>query len=386
MATKYPDSIGAWVAEMAYGTADPIREAVSREVRFDTLGYNDPGSVGRARESLTSWLGNSYGWRVDPAAIGFVSDVVSGFQAVVRHFLPPGAPVVVPTPAYAPFLTVPEQFGHPVLRVPGIDGPSGHRMDLAGIDRALAAGGRLVVLCHPHNPTGRAFTREELSALAGIVDSHQARVFSDEIHAPLNLAGRPHVPYASLDERTAGHTITATSASKAWNISGLKCAQLVFSAEQDAQLWSGVADFYIRSVSRLGVAALCAAYEEQGSLDWLVATLGRLRENSRTVAEAVAADMPGVRCTPPESTYLAWLDCRSLGVTDVAAYFREHAGVALCDGEEFGSPGFARLNFALPPDQLERALAAMAGAVADRRRLPPPAHVESAERTGVGQQ
>lgn len=368
LSAKYPGKIGAWVAEMAYDIAAPIHEAILCETNEGTLGYNDPISIAQGRNSVSAWLLRSYGWDVEPTSVGFVSDVVSGFAAVLRHFVPAGSPVVVPTPAYGPFLTVPELFGHPVIRVPMCEGPFGPAMDIGGIERALHAGARLVVLCNPHNPTGRSYRRAELAALADVVQAHQARVFSDEVHAPLNLSGRPHLPYAALDARTAGHTITATSASKTWNISGLKCAQLLFSAAHDAETWQGVASHYVRSVSRLGVAALRAAYEEPESQEWLSATLERLRRNSESVVRRVNSEMPGISCRPAESTYLAWLDCTRLGVADPARLFHEHAGVALCDGEEFGSPGYVRLNFALPEARLERALDAMAEAVATEQR------------------
>ncbi|MGW7377995.1 MalY/PatB family protein [Streptomyces sp. NPDC054794] len=356
---KYPGTIGAWVAEMAFGVAEPLRHMLGEQSASGTLGYNDPHSLGLARESLTAWMDCAYGWSITPDTIAFVSDIVSGFGAVIRHFMQPGQAVVVPTPAYTPFLTVPRFFGHPVIEVPGILDEHGHRMDLAGIDEALARGGSLVVLCSPHNPTGRLYSRAELAELACIVDAHGARVFSDEVHAPLNLSDRPHLAYASLSERTAAHTITATSASKAWNISGLKCAQLIFTSETDAKTWSTVSDYYIRSVSRLGVAALPIACEHPDAQAWLADTLAQLRANNSYLADAVDTRMPGVTYAPAESTYLAWLDCRGLPVNEPAAFFRERARVALYEGAEFGTPGFVRLNFALPAERLARAVDAM---------------------------
>ncbi|MEU9147276.1 aminotransferase class I/II-fold pyridoxal phosphate-dependent enzyme [Streptomyces sp. NPDC048349] len=368
LATKYPGAIGAWVAEMALGVSEPIQEALLRETRNGTLGYNDPTSIQLGREAVVRRMADCYGLDVAPEAVGFVSDVVSGFAAVLRHYLPAGEAVVVPTPAYTPFLTTPQQFGYPVVEVPGTYGPSGHHMDLEGIDRALARGARLIVLCNPHNPTGRSFTHEELAALAKVVESHGARVFSDEIHAPLALTSRRHVPYACVSEAAANHSITATSASKAWNIAGLKCAQLIFTSASDAALWNTVADFYVRSVSRLGVAALIAAYEDQSASEWLAKTLLRLRSNNAMVADAVAGSMPGVDYRPAESTYLAWLDCTRLGVDTPAALLRERAAVAMCEGAEFAGPGYVRLNFALPEPVLNQALTAMGRVVREVMR------------------
>ncbi|GGT16036.1 MalY/PatB family protein [Streptomyces purpureus] len=359
LSAKYPSAIGAWVAEMAYAVARPIHTALEREMGAGTLGYNDPVSIGRARESVVRRMGDTYGWTVRPESIGFVSDIVTGFGAVLRHFLPQASTIVVPTPAYTPFLTVPRLFGHQVAEVPGLIGETGHRMDLAGIEAALSRGARMVVLCNPHNPTGRVFSAEELSDLVALVDAYGARVFSDEVHAPLTLTDAPHLPYAGLGEIAAGHTITATSASKGWNTAGLKCAQLIFSAPADLRLWQGIADFYLRSVSRLGVAALCAAYDEPESQQWLTTVRDRLARNNALVGETLAERLPQVLPYPAEATYLAWLDCRRLGVDEPAAFFREHAGLAMSDGTEFSAPGHLRLNFALPEGVLHRALSAL---------------------------
>ncbi|MER6047740.1 aminotransferase class I/II-fold pyridoxal phosphate-dependent enzyme (plasmid) [Streptomyces sp. BHT-5-2] len=359
LSAKYPRAIGAWVAEMAYGVARPIHSALTRELNVETLGYNDPISIGLARESIVRWMDRAYGWHVRSESIGFVSDIVTGFGAVLRHYLAPASTVIVPTPAYAPLLTVPILFGHRVVEVPSLVDSNGYHMDMAGIDRALSQGGRMVVLCNPHNPTGRIFTAEELGQLARLVDSHGARVFSDEVHAPLTLVETPHLPYANLSETAASHAITATSASKGWNISGLKCAQLIFSASEDMATWQRVADFYIRSVSRLGVSALRAAYDDPASHAWLSAVREQLTRNNALVAKTIAEHIPGMVSFPSEATYLAWLDCRQLGLVDPAAFFRERVGLAMSEGSEFSAPGHIRLNFALPERLLRNALSAL---------------------------
>ncbi|OKJ95173.1 hypothetical protein AMK26_31860 [Streptomyces sp. CB03234] len=359
LAAKYPGAIGAWVAEMSYGVARPIHDALKREMGAETLGYNDPVSIGLARESIVRWMKNGYDWSVPENSIGFVSDVVTGYGAVLQHFLPAGSDVIVPTPAYAPLLTVPSLFGHRVVQVPSRTGDTGHHMDLEGIERALERGARLVVLCNPNNPTGRVYTAGELGRLARLVDRHGARVFSDEVHAPLTLAPVPHIPYATISAAAASHTITATSASKGWNIAGLKCAQLIFSAPEDAERWQQVADFFVRSVSRLGVAALRAAYDHPESHAWLASVRARLVRNNALVADTVARHLPEVRHFPAEATYLAWLDWRGLGPDEPAAFFRDRVGLAMSEGSEFAAPGHLRLNFALPEDLLRTALSAL---------------------------
>ncbi|WP_326621702.1 aminotransferase class I/II-fold pyridoxal phosphate-dependent enzyme (plasmid) [Streptomyces anulatus] len=359
LTAKYPGAIGAWVAEMSIGAARPIHDALTREMGAETLGYNDPVSIGLARESIVHWMKNAYDWSIPHDSIGFVSDIVTGFGAVLRHFVPAGSEVIVPTPAYAPLLTTPALFGHRVVQVPSRTDDTGHQMDFDGIERALDQGARLVVLCNPHNPTGRVFTAEELGRLARLVDHHGARVFSDEVHAPLTLAPVPHIPYAKISTAAASHTITATSASKGWNISGLKCAQLIFSAPEDAERWQHVADFFVRSVSRLGVSALSAAYDHPESHAWLATVRAQLVRNNALVVDTVADQLPEVRHFPAEATYLAWLDCRGLGLDEPAAFFRDRVGLAMSEGSEFSAPGHLRLNFALPEDLLRKALSAL---------------------------
>jgi cystathionine beta-lyase len=265
-----------------------------------------------------------------------------------------------------PFLTVPPTLGRQVIEVPmALDGHR-HVYDLDALDAAFRAGGNLLVLCNPHNPIGRVLTREEMEAVAEVVERHCGRVFSDEIHAPLVYDGQQHVPYASLSDVTATHTVTAVSASKAWNLPGLKCAQLVLSNEADAAHWQEVGLMAEHGASNPGVVAAIAAYEEGGP--WLDEVLSYLDSNRRRLGELLAERLPEIGYTPPEGTYLAWLDCRALDLDDPAAFFLEHAGVAMTDGRACGAvgAGFARYTFATPRPVLEQTVDRMAQAL--RRR------------------
>jgi cystathionine beta-lyase len=236
--------------------------------------------------------------------------------------------------------------------------------DLAGIARAFDRGARLLVHVNPHNPLGRVFSAEEQLALADVVEQAGARVFSDEIHAPLVHPGTVHRPYASLSETTAGHTVTATSASKAWNLPGLKAAQLLLSNDDDAAHWERVGSLYTHGASTPGVLASTAAYDRGGA--WLDGVLAYLDGNRRLLGELLADRLPDVRWIPPEGTYLAWLDCRALGLpTSAGQFFLERAGIALVDGPECGAPGagHVRLNFATPRPVLTTIVDRMADAV-----------------------
>jgi cystathionine beta-lyase len=259
---------------------------------------------------------------------------------------------------------VPPALGREVLQVPMADAGGRPAYDLDALDAAFAAGGRLLVLCNPHNPVGRVLERAELLAIAEVVERHGGRVFADEIHAPLVFPGARHVPYASLSDVTAGHTITATSASKAWNLPGLKCAQVILSNDADRETWQRVGQLAEHGAANLGVVAATAAYAEGGP--WLAEVLAYLDANRALLASLVGELLPGVRHRPPEGTYLGWLDFRDLDLpADPAPYLLENAGVALVDGALCGAAGrgFARLNFATPRPILTEVVRRIAAAL-----------------------
>jgi cystathionine beta-lyase len=234
-------------------------------------------------------------------------------------------------------------------------------LDLDGIDRALARGGGLLLLTTPHNPTGRVFDDDELAAVTEVVARHGARVFSDEIHAPLTFAGRKHRPYAWSSPTAADHTVTATSASKAWNLPGLKCGQVILSNDADAARWTATGYLAEHSTSTPGVLATTAAYRD--ARPWLDDVLDYLAVNRALVAEA---DLPGIRVTVPEGTYLAWFDARDLGLDEApAAFLQREAGVVLTDGLACGEAGRGgmRLNIAMARPVLAEALERIAEAL-----------------------
>jgi cystathionine beta-lyase len=358
------DVIGAFVAETDFGTAPAVTAALHAAVDRAVFGYLPPGLARELAEACAAWQSSAYGWEVPPERIHPLADVIHGLEVAIEHFSVPGSAVVLPTPAYMPFFEVPLRLGREIIEVPClVDGDGRYRMDLDAIGAALADRGNLLILCNPHNPVGRVYERDELLALADVVEAHGGRVFADEIHAPLVYAPARHVPYASVSPVTAGHTITATSASKAWNLPGLKCAQLIISNDRDAELWEPHAATASHLASNLGVVANIAAFRE--GRPWLEEILAYLDGNRRRLAELIAEHLPAVRYRPPDGTYLAWLDCRSLGLDPSPCdVFLEQAGVALVDGARCGSPGHVRLNFATPRPILEEIVTRMANVVA----------------------
>ncbi|MFD1713144.1 MalY/PatB family protein [Amnibacterium flavum] len=356
-------TIGAWVAEMDFGTAPVVRRALHDAVDRGDLGYLAPATSARMSEAVADWYRVEYGWDLHPRHVHPVSDVMAAFNVAVSRYSAAGSAVIVPTPAYMPFLTFIPAIGREVIEVPGIVEDGRWRHDLEAVDAAFAAGAETLVLCNPHNPTGTALTRDELEAISEVVEAHGGRVFADEIHAALRYDGR-HIPYASLSPATASHTITATSASKAWNLPGLKAAQLITSNDEDEAAYADFGFSVVHGASTPGVIAATVAFSE--GRDWLLDTVGYLDGNRRELERLLAEHLPEIGYTPPDATYIAWLDCRRLGITGSPAdFFREHAGVALTDGALCGRgyEGFVRLVFAMPRPILRDAVSRMGEAV-----------------------
>jgi cysteine-S-conjugate beta-lyase len=358
------ESLGAFIAEMDFGTAPPILQALHAEVDTMTFGYLPPALSAAMAEACAAWQRNRFGWDVAATDVHPLPDVIKGFEVAIQHFSKPGSPIILPTPAYMPFLIVPGTLGRQIIEVPMMRDAGRYVMDLDALDAAYRAGGDLLVLTNPHNPLGRVFTPHELHAICAVVDRHGGRVFSDEVHSPLTYPGHSHVPYASLSDTAAGHTITATSASKAWNLPGLKCAQLIVSNEADARRLADAGPFATHGASNLGVVANTAAFTSGGP--WLEYVLGYLDQNRHALAALLNEHLPGASFDIPEGTYLAWLDLRELGLGDnPAAVIHERTGIVLVDGPACGSPGrgHARINFATPRPILERLVLGMAQAI-----------------------
>jgi cysteine-S-conjugate beta-lyase len=254
------------------------------------------------------------------------------------------------------------------VEVPLLGADAQRRLPLEGIAAAFAGGARALLLCNPHNPTGYVARRDELLAVAEIVAEHDGFVLSDEIHAPLTLAGATHVPFCSLPEAASGRAITLTSASKGWNLAGLKCGLAVARSERMRQALAALPVDLPDRVGHLGVLATEAAFRT--GEPWLDDVLAYLGETRRRLPGLLADRLPGVRHEPAQATYLAWLDCRGLGLgADPAARFLTHGRVALAAGLEFGAQGrgFARLNLGTSHALVEQAVDRVARAVAAAR-------------------
>ena len=343
----YPESLPGWVAEMDFGCAPPIVQALHEAVETQNFGYLPPSVRSAAVTSAADWLRRSTGWDVPVESVRPLPDVLSAYELVFRHFLAEGAAVIVPTPSYAPFLSMPRAAGVPVIELPLRRQGARWVIDPDELDAAFRSGGGLLVLCDPHNPTGTVSTVDELHQIAAVVDRNGGRVFADAIHAPIVFPGAVHTPYAATGEVAASHAISAYSATKGWNLAGLKAAQAIVSNPADMPLWQRVAGHAEVGASTFGLIASTAAYSAGGR--WLASVVDYLDSTRRFVASRFAEELPSASVTIPESTYFTWIDLRGADRgSGTVEWMRADAGVFLTDGATAGAgfEGWVRLNFA----------------------------------------
>jgi cystathionine beta-lyase len=356
---------GAFVAEMDFGTSPAVKAELNKIVNEGFFGYTPDFVIEDMQQSCAAWYSNRYGWDVPSEWVRPIPDVITGFMSAMEHYRKPGTTkIVVPTPAYMPFVSLPKMLDLEVVQVPMVIADGRWAMDLDAIDAALADGGGMLIFCNPHNPIGRVWERDEMLALSQVVEKQGVKVFSDEIHGPLVYPGNTHVPYASISEAAANHTITSTSASKAWNLAGLKAAQMIFSNEADFTAWKEKHSWAEHGASTFGIAANASAYRVGG--EWLDEVIAYLDGNRTRLAELLAEHLPEVKYIVPEGTYLAWLDFRDTGIgEDVDVFFREHAQVAITNGASCGEVGkrHVRFNFAMSRPMMEETIQKMAAAV-----------------------
>ncbi len=362
---SYPeDVLPVWVADMDFPLAEPLQELLRHTLEHSDTGY--PMSVTRdglprifAERAAECW-----GWQVSPNRIELITDVVQGLYVALHVLTEPGEAAVIQTPIYPPFLSCVEQVGRRMIVNELRRGDARYEIDFDALRAAIDDGTRMLMLCNPHNPTGRVFTRVELEGLAEVALERDQIIVSDEIHADLVLTGREHLPIASLGPEVEARTITLTSATKAFNIAGLRCALAAFGSA-DLQRGFNALPRYIRGgLGSLGLAATEIAWTR--CQDWLDEVIATLEENRSLVTELVSRLLPGVRHLPSEGTYLAWLDCRDLELPDGPyRFFLEHGRVALSDGARFGpgGDGFVRLNFATSREIVTEAVERMAKAI-----------------------
>ena len=357
----YPqDVIPAWIAEMDVELAPPIAEALHAAVSRSDTGYRWAGDLPAA---LAGFALARWGWHVDPEQVVVVPDVVTGICEAMDALTLPGESVVINPPVYPPFFSSVRRVNRVIVEVPLIEEPdSGYHLDIDGLEAAFARPEVTgYVLCSPHNPTGTLPSRDELERIAHAAAANGVAVIADEIHAPLTHPQAEFVPYLTVADPDVP-AVSVVSTSKAWNLAGLKCAQLVAgSTAVTALLAERIPIEVTYGTGHLGVLASTAAYRE--GIDWLDETVGQLAARAAELASLLGRLLPEIGYRPPPASYLAWLDCRALNLgDDPSEAFLERAKVALSPGPSFGEQGagFARLNFGTSPEILHAIVERMA--------------------------
>jgi cystathionine beta-lyase len=351
---KGKEIIPLWVADMDFRVSPAILSALQAHVDHGVFGYTlVPDEL---VDVIVRRLATQYTWKIEDDWIVWLPGLVTGINVACRAVGDTGDEVLTTVPIYPPFLTAPGNSSRELITVPLIEKTGGWEFDFDLLERAITPRTRMLLLCSPHNPTGRVFTRDELATLADICERNDLVICSDEIHCELVLdKDRDHIPTAALSPEVEQRTITLMAPSKTFNIPGLGCSFAVISDEQLRRQFLQAMKGIVPHVNALGYTAALAAYRD--SRDWHLAMLDYLRENRDSVERFIEA-MPGLSMHHVEATYLAWIDTRETGMENPVTIFEE-AGVGLSDGKPFGAEGFVRLNFGCSRPVLEEALERM---------------------------
>ncbi len=371
----YPqDVLPLWVADMDFSAPQPILKALQCTLEHGILGYEFPSR--ELCETVAARMQTLYGWQVSPEAVVATPGVVSGFTAAAHALCQAGQGILVQPPVYPPFLKIHESGGWTSQQAPLVLETKGstlvYRLDMDVFQQSLhSAGARtgMFLLCNPHNPTGQAYTRNELERLADICLKKDVPICSDEIHSELLLAGTKHLPIAALAPEIADRTITLIAPSKTFNIPGLFCGFAIIPNKDLLERYKKALEHLAMHVNSLGLVAAQAAFS--GDCDgWLAALNAYLTGNRDFLVKSIQNKFPGIRTTVPQATYLAWLDCSDLVKSGQISgtpheFFLKQAKVALNEGNDFGTggEGFVRLNFGCPRVTLDGALGRMKSAL-----------------------
>jgi len=345
------DVLPMWVADMDFPAAPPIVAAIQQRLQHPVFGYCSARP--ELREQIVADMQAKYGWTIGVDDIVFLPGVEPGFNMAIKSLLRPGQTLAIQTPIYRPILMAPRHWELTQVNL---------RTDIPVLEQSGLLGlADLLLLCNPHNPTGKVYTRDELIALAQQMDDRP--IISDEIHCDLIYDGRKHIPIASLDASIAQRTITLMSAAKTFNIPGLKTAFAIVPNADLRARFNGSRLGMVDSVNTLGLEATLAAFRD--AQDWRDEVVRYLQGNRDALAKAVTEQLPGVAMQLPEATYLGWLDCAALGLENPVEHFLSHAKVALSAGSDFGAnySQYVRFNFGCSRVLVDEAISRMAGSL-----------------------
>lgn len=359
------DVLPMWLADMDFKSPEPVTEALRSRVEHGIFGYGCPPEG--LHTAIRQHLQDFQSWTVELEEIDFVCGVVTGFAHAIYSLTEPGDRILIQTPVYPPILKAPDASGRQCVHNPLIRNQDGkYEIDFDDFERKAASGIKLFILCNPHNPVGRVFTREELTKMAEICLRNNIWICSDEIHSDLIFSDHQHVPIASLSPEVSARTVTYFAPSKTYNIAGLSTSVVVAQNPDMKKQLCETLPMLLGHPNILGLHAALAAYQD--GREWLRELLVYLEANRDYLVDFVARELPGVDLWTPEGTFLGWLDCRQLDVESPHAFFLNDARVGLNDGRTFGEAGrsFLRLNFGCPRSLLTEGLSRMQGALQKR--------------------
>ncbi len=359
--TYPPDVLPMYVADMDFRSPEVVIRALRERVEHGFFGYGKEQP--EFFETVAERMRRRYGWEVEPESVVVVPGVITAFNLAAKKFLAPGQGILMHAPTYPPILHCNEKWGLERHETPLVEGDGRYEVDWDAFDAAIRPSTGMFLLCNPHNPTGRVFERRELERMAQTCLDRGILICSDEIHCDLVYETHRHTPIASISPEIAARTITLMAPSKTFNLPGLKFSIAVITDQELREQFVAARDELVRASNILGYTAAFAAYRDGD--EWLAALLKYLDGNRQFLAGYLREHLPAIRFTPPEGTYLAWLDCRALPIENPSAFFLEEAKVALNDGATFGptGQGFVRLNFACPRTLLVEGLDRMRQAV-----------------------
>jgi len=358
-----PDVLPAWIAEMDFACAPPIRAVLRDAVAHDDYGYPSTDALPAA---YAAFVARRFGWNADASRVFVLPEVLQGIAEILRATTEPGAGVVVNPPVYGPFAAVVAEVKRRLVDVPlRRPSPRTWALDMDALERAFADGARAYILCSPHNPTGAVFDAATLCAVAELARRYDVLVLSDEIHAPLVLPGTTFVPFLPLAEAAGARAIAFAAATKTWNFAGLKCGLMVAGDAAVGEALRALPRGIYHRAGHLGVLASLAAFTDGDA--WLDDLLPTLAANHASFATGLEAALPGAVVTRAAATYLAWIDCEALDLPGAPAKtFLDRGRVALNDGADFGVGGarFVRANLGTSPEIVAEIVRRMAAGAA----------------------
>ncbi|MGM1048224.1 MAG: MalY/PatB family protein [Bacillota bacterium] len=365
------DALPMWVADMDFAAPPAVVRAMHARVEHGVFGYTLQTET--YREAITSWMDNRHNWSINPEWIQYCPGVVPALSLIVEAFTEPGDQVIIQTPVYPPFYSVVKDHGRELVQNPLILTEQGdYVMDFEDLERSLSGGRvKMIILCSPHNPVGRVWTKEELSRIASLCEQHDVLVVSDEIHADLIYQAGSHTPFASLSEDAAMRSFICTAASKTFNIAGLNTANIIIPNDTLRRRFDKALQRYaLGSITPMGAAATETAYREGG--EWLDALLSYVRGNMEYIRDFIQEHMPEVKVKLPQATYLLWIDFRGLGMSDedLNRFLVQKAKIGMNRGVTFGksAEGFMRMNMACTRATAEEAMSRLNAAITQWRK------------------